>query len=91
MVEIKHHKHSIGQSAYHFVWRPKYNISVFRERCCCTYITRVLRVVAEKWKIRVIEMEVMPNHIHLFVEIPPTISVSYAFQVIKGESASLFF
>jgi putative transposase len=91
MVEIKHHKHSIGQLAYHFVWRPKYNASVFAREDHHDYIVRALRVVAEKWNIQIHEMEVMKNYVHLFVELSPTISVSFAFQVLKGGSANLFF
>ncbi len=30
VVELKHTKHAVGQSAYHLVWRPKYNVAVFR-------------------------------------------------------------
>jgi putative transposase len=91
MVEIKHHKHSIGQIAYHFVWRPKYNISVFREKQYHDYMINALMAVAAKWNIEIHEIEVMPNHIHLFAELQPTISVSFALQVLKGGSASLFF
>ena len=91
MVEIKHYKHSVGQLAYHFVWRPKYNVSVFADLEKHDYIVRALRAVAEKWGIEIFEMEVMKNHIHLFVEISPTSSVSFVFQVLKGGSARLFF
>ena len=91
MVEIKHNKHSIGQSAYHFVWRPKYNVAVFTSKECHDYIARAFQVIADKWKIEIVEMEVMSNHVHLFVQIPPTMSVSFAFNVLKGGSAKLFF
>ena len=91
MVEIKHHKHAIGQIAFHFVWRPKYNISVFSVKEKREYMTRVLKVLAEEWNIQIYEMEIMKNHIHLFVGIPPTCSVSFAFNVLKGNSAKLFF
>ena len=29
-MELKHNEHSVDQSAYHLVWRPKYNVAVFR-------------------------------------------------------------
>ncbi len=31
----------------------------------------------------------MPDHIHLFVELPPTLSVSQAFQFFKGISSRI--
>jgi putative transposase len=91
MVEIKYHKHSIGQLSFHFVWRPKYNTAVFSVPEKRDYMIRALRVVAERWNIQIYEMEVMVDHIHMFVEIPPTSSVSFAFQVLKGGTAKLFF
>ncbi len=91
MVEITAHKHSIGQSAYHFVWRPKYNFSVFRHEYPRRIVTEALKEVAENWKIKIYEMEVMSDHIHIFVELPTTITVSFAFQILKGGSARLFF
>jgi len=90
MTELIHHKHSIGQSAYHLVWRPKYNLKTFRfpnEREVCE---RALREVAAKWGIKIYEMEVMMDHVHMFVEIPTTMTVSFALQVLKGGSARIF-
>ncbi|PIN89755.1 hypothetical protein COU57_05410, partial [Candidatus Pacearchaeota archaeon CG10_big_fil_rev_8_21_14_0_10_32_14] len=89
MVEIKYHKHSIGQLAFHFVWRPKYNVPVFFVAEKREYMIRVLRAISEKWNIKICEMEVMKNHVHLFVELSSNVSVSFAFNVLKGGSARL--
>ncbi|MFO8132867.1 MAG: IS200/IS605 family transposase, partial [Thermoplasmatota archaeon] len=37
--------------------------------------------------IVIVEMAVMPGHLHLIVDIPPTMSISRAFQLLKGASA----
>tara|TARA_Y100000310_G_scaffold259806_1_gene268592 strand:+ start:473 stop:934 length:462 start_codon:yes stop_codon:yes gene_type:complete len=89
MVELTHRKHSIGQSAYHLVWRPKYNLKIFRDRFPRRVCEEALKTVVEKWRIRIYEMEVMVDHIHLFVEIPPTMTVSFALQLLKGGSARI--
>lgn len=39
----------------------------------------------------VISMEVQPDHIHLFVSIPPAIAVADAVKVLKGVTARLLF
>lgn len=91
MVELIKHKHAIGQSAYHLVWRPKYNKKAFRHPYPREIISRALRMVAEKWKIGIYEMEVMEDHVHLFVELPPTMPVSFSLQILKGGSAKIFF
>ena len=47
----------------------------------------ILYEVAERHGIGIIEMAVMPDHLHLIVEIPSTMSISKAFHVLKGASA----
>ena len=47
--------------------------------------------VAIKWKIQIRELKVMPDHVHCFAEIPLTMSVSFALQVLKGGSARIIF
>jgi putative transposase len=42
--------------------------------------------VAERHRIEIIEINVMPDHIHLIVSIPPTM-ISKAFQLLKGASS----
>jgi putative transposase len=47
----------------------------------------ILHEVAERHNIGVIEMSVMPDHIHIVVQLPPTMSVSKALQLLKGASS----
>ncbi len=88
-VELKHTKHAIGQSAYHFVWRPKYNVKVFLHPWPRKVAEEAIRETAMKWKIEIKELKVMPDHVHCFAEIPTTISVSFALQILKGGSARI--
>jgi len=90
-MNLKHTRHAVGQSAYHFVWRPKWNVNVFRDDFPRRVIEDALREVARRHKINIIELKVMPDHVHCFAEIPSTISVSMALQYLKGGSARLFF
>jgi len=50
-----------------------------------------LHEVAQRWKIKIYQLEVMQDHVHIFVEIPTTMTVSMAFQYLKGGSARIFF
>jgi len=47
----------------------------------------ILYEVAERHNIGVIELSVMPDHIHIVVQLPPTMSVSKALQLLKGASS----
>ena len=50
-----------------------------------------IKNVAKRYNIQIIEMEIMPDHVHLFVDIPSTMSVSQALQLLKGFSAKKIF
>ena len=52
---------------------------------------KILRNVAERHGIEIVEMCVMPDHLHLIVRIPPTMSISEAFHLLKGASSHELF
>ena len=87
MKGLKHFGHSVGQNCFHFVWKPKYAkdpMKFYGVRCD---IERFIREVCEKRNFEVYELSVQPDHIHLFCDIPHTISVAKAFQLLKGYTA----
>ncbi len=51
----------------------------------------ILGEVAARHKIDIVELSVMPDHIHTLVGIPPTMSVSKALHLLKGASAHELF
>ena len=90
-MQLKLNRHSFGQSAYHLVWRPKYNMKVFRHSDPRIVCEQAILSIAKRHSIEVYEIKVMEDHIHIFVEIPPTLSVSKVFQILKGGSSRIFF
>jgi putative transposase len=86
-MDLKHTKHAVGQSAYHLVWKPKYSVSVFLHSFPREICEQAIRNAARKWKIEIIELKVMPDHVHCFVNLPTTMSVGLALQILKGCSA----
>ena len=91
MVSLEHNNHSVGQSSYHIVFRPRYNVCVFRHPWVKQVCEEALTEVTRAHNISVYEMKVMPDHIHLFVGLPPVLSLSKAFQLIKGASSRKIF
>lgn len=54
-------------------------------------IGKILRQLCE-WKgVTILEAEACPDHIHLFVEIPPKMSVSSFMGYLKGKSATMIY
>ena len=82
--------HSIGQNLYHLEWCPKYRYNMFRQEDNKNLCEEILREIAQRHHIKIIEMSVMPDHIHLVVELPATMSVSQAFHKLKGASSRNF-
>lgn len=83
--------HIVGQNAFHLVWKPKWSWDPFKFPRVQKDCDKILREAAQKNGMHVYEQQVMPDHIHLFVEIPPTLCVSKALQLLKGYSAYALF
>ena len=85
-MNLKHFKHAVGQNAQHFVWKPKYAcpFKFFGVRVDCI---KFIRESADRYGCEIYELQVAVDHIHFFVEIPPTISVSKALNLFKGFTA----
>ena len=82
--------HSKWNCKYHIVFAPKYRRKVFygEKR---NAIGKILRELCE-WKgVNIIEAEACPDHIHLFVEIPPKIAVSSFMGYLKGKSSTMIY
>ena len=88
--DINSLSHTRWNCKYHIVFAPKYRRKVFYKEKKVA-IGKILRQLCE-WKgVRIIEAEACPNHIHLFVEIPPKISVSYFMGYLKGKSSTMLY
>ena len=81
--------HSVGQNSFHLTWTPRCRCPVFRYENMRDHCERALRDVAASHKIIIHELCIEPDHIHIFVDIPNTMSVCKAFQLLKGGSSYL--
>jgi putative transposase len=90
-MELTNFSHSVGQNSYHLVWKPKYSWDIFKFPWIKKDCEAILNEAALRYNIQVYELEVMEDHIHIFVEIPPTMSVSKALNLLKGFSSYKLF
>ena len=90
-MDLNNFNHSVGQNSFHLVWKPKYCWDIFKFPWVQKDCEAILREAALRYKLEIYELEVMPDHIHCFVEIPPTMSVSKALNLLKGYSAFKLF
>ena len=73
---------------YHVVWCPKYRRKVLVDGVDERLKAIVRSVVAER-DAAVIEMEVMPDHVHLLVEVDPQFGIHRLVRLVKGRSSRL--
>lgn len=86
MNRVKSTRHSRYQINYHIVWVPKYRRKVLTS-LVATRAEEVLRQIAQEMGWEIVALEVMPDHIHLFVSAPPKYSPADIVKRFKGASA----
>lgn len=73
---------------YHLIWCPKYRRGVLtgnvEER-----LKALLFQKARDIGVEIVTMEVMPDHVHLFVKADPTASVHWVVQQLKGYTSKI--
>lgn len=78
--------HTIYDIKYHIVWIIKYRKPVLvghvASRC-----REIVRQVCKVQDVEIIKGHVSQDHIHLFVSVPPMLSVSKLVQLMKGSSS----
>ena len=86
---LKHKNHAVGQNSYHLVWKTKYAEPIFISTAYRKVCEGALRQIATNYGFHIYELQVMDNHVHLFVDIPSTMPVSKALQLFKGISSRM--
>ncbi len=71
---------------YHVVWCPKYRRKVLVDGVD-ERLKEIAHAVAEEMRFEIIEMEVMPDHVHMLVEVDPQLGIHKAVKRIKGRSS----
>ena len=90
MKDIKSLAHSKWNCKYHIVFAPKYRRQVIYGKLKAE-IGKILRKLCEQKEVEIIEAEACPDHIHMLVSIPPSMSVAEFVGYLKGKSALMIF
>lgn len=73
---------------YHIIFCPKYRRKVLTDPIAERFKEIVLSMQEEQ-NFYVLEMEVMPDHVHLLLDVDPTIGVNILVSRIKGKTANI--
>jgi putative transposase len=87
---IRRTKHAVYDLKYHLVWAPKYRKHIFTDEVA-NYAKEIFNKIAEEYEFRIDTMEVMEDHVHIFLEAPPKHSPADIVQIMKSISAKEVF
>ena len=82
--------HTKYKCTYHIVFIPKYRRKVMYGKLG-REVGEILPAVCKITGIELIRGGICPNHVHLYVSIPPKMSISDVMSKLKGKSALMIF
>ncbi len=90
MKDMNSLSHTKWNCKYHIVFAPKYRRKAFYGSNRLE-IGAILRKLCRWKEVTIIEAEVCPDHVHMFVEIPPKLSISTFMGYLKGKSSVMIY
>ncbi len=81
--------HVVYGAKYHIIWCPKCRRCVLRGGVDDRLKTIIVEVCGDL-DAEVIEVDVMSDHVHLLVEVPPVVPLPKLLKHLKGRSSRLF-
>lgn len=86
---VKKKSSSVYNINYHLVFCPKYRKTILGNRVNFLRETIETICLTKNWEI--LELQIMPNHIHLFISTSPFDSPTSIVKILKGISALKLF
>ncbi len=90
MSNLIHARTVVYNVNYHIVWSVKYRKEVLAGKTE-DMLKQILQDIAENKGFLIKSMEVMPDHVHVFVSAHPKLSPSYIYKMLKGISGRRLF
>jgi putative transposase len=86
VAKYRHGSHTVYACQYHFVFIPKYRKPVLRGEIG-TRLRDLVREICKTLDIEIVQGHIRPDHVHLLLNVPPTLSPSRVMNAIKGKSS----
>lgn len=88
IMDYKSNNNIVYSCKYHVVWCPKYRRKVLTGSIE-TRLKELIEETCSTLNVEIIEMELMPNHVHLLLEVDPQFGIHKAVKQIKGNSSRI--
>lgn len=87
-MEYKSNNNIVYSCKYHVVWCPKYRRKVLTGSVE-TRLKELLIKSCASMDVDIIEMEIMPEHVHMLIQVDPQFGVHRAVKRMKGSSSKV--
>ena len=84
----KSHRNIYYSCKYHVVWCSKYRRKVLVDGAV-EQLATIIHEVCQEHQAEVLSLEIMPDHVHLLVEIDPQFGIHRLVKLMKGRSSRL--
>ena len=74
-MDVNSLSHTKLNCKYNIVFAPKYNRRKVAYGQLKQDIANILSILCKRKGVKILEAEICPDHVHMFVELPPSISV----------------
>ena len=88
---IKHTSHARYELWYHFAFGTKYRKRIFQDERIRQEVGLLFREIASHYDMEVGQIEVLSDHVHLLLSVPPRIAPSQAISILKSVSTKALF
>ena len=85
------YQHGVYQTIFHLVWQTKCRYKMMRQAKYSLAVRQAICEVGAAHGIHFVELAVMPDHVHVVVSCPPSMSQSKALNLLKGGTAYKIF
>ena len=87
-IDYKSNNNVVYSCKYHVVWCPKYRRPVLDDEIS-ERLKSILYETAEGVQAEIIELEIMPEHVHLLLEVDPQFGINKLVRHLKGTSSRI--
>lgn len=86
--KYKKNKNVIYSCKYHIIWCTKYRRLLLKDTIKID-LKSIIQGIASDLNVEIIEIEVMPDHVHMLVDIDPQFGVHKFVKTSKGKSSRI--
>ena len=87
-MKYKSNRNVVYSCKYHVVWCPKYRRKVLVNGVD-NRLKELITQICQEIQVEIIEMEIMPDHVHLLIEVDPQFGIHKAVKLIKGRTSRI--